>query len=519
MAPTSFLRRSSNLTCFFCLSAVSADSRSYRCPHCGCWNRFDANGEIMSDEPAMHDENLNASSFAKRASPNKDRLPSTYTKPPFCHTCQTNQMLLVNLLSNYLPPPQATPTIVSQHPDYAQRLEQLPAYRESLHVRYPPVCANCQPAVQDEIEQKNQMARTKALGGWLKESKGKERQRFASGSAKDRERLGLQLTIWQVRGVLWWTTLLSVLSAHAAAIRGYDFPHSLARVIPVLPVFCLFSFFYTAWDPTYYRFKKARVQGRDVRIKGKTRYVILQVLSWFSRFATSILLVLPRQSSSWDYLHISAYPLSPRVSTYCSLSLLVEFLVFSSSFTILHLQRPPSIRLIETTPLRGTPESSGHSARASPMPTAPLSNEPDLLASLTLSSKPLMSPTNPVFGRPSLVSQASPIKIDESPDEDAMDWTPTNLSPVKAKDVVDDHDGAWLRPQRFFPPEHPTGLESLFANTKLDDRNVHSAKPTSAAQRDFWNMKAIGLLIAAITIILIPLGSVVYHRWMKGWIQ
>lgn len=248
MAPP-FLRRRGNLTCFFCLSAVSpppVDSRSYRCPHCGCWNRYDANGEIISDEPAMHDEKLNARSFAKRglspllvpclyrrsfsstASPSKDRLPSTYGKGPLCHTCQTNQMLLVNLLSNYLPPPQAsffatityattsTRTIVSQHPDYAQRVQQLPAYRESLHVRYPPVCVNCQPAVEDEIEQKNQMARTKALGGWLKESKGKERQRLVSGSGKDRERLGFQLAIWRVRGALWWTTLLCVLVAHAA---------------------------------------------------------------------------------------------------------------------------------------------------------------------------------------------------------------------------------------------------------------------------------------------------------------
>lgn len=42
----------------------------------------------------------------------------------------------------------------------------------------------------------------------------------------------------------------------------------------MLPTFCLFSLFYTAWDPTYYRSQKARVQGRDVRIKGKTLYVV-----------------------------------------------------------------------------------------------------------------------------------------------------------------------------------------------------------------------------------------------------
>ncbi len=39
------------------------------------------------------------------ASPNKERLPTIYGKGPFCHTCQTNQMLLMNLLSNYLPDP------------------------------------------------------------------------------------------------------------------------------------------------------------------------------------------------------------------------------------------------------------------------------------------------------------------------------------------------------------------------------------------------------------------------------
>ncbi|KAG9314228.1 hypothetical protein JVU11DRAFT_5015 [Chiua virens] len=63
-----FLRRSSTFACFFCLSTPSSplDPRSFRCPHCGCWNRYDANGEIMSDEPAMHDEKMNASSFAKR---------------------------------------------------------------------------------------------------------------------------------------------------------------------------------------------------------------------------------------------------------------------------------------------------------------------------------------------------------------------------------------------------------------------------------------------------------------------
>lgn len=156
------------------------------------------------------------------------------------------------------------------------------------------------------------------------------------------------------------------------------------------------------------------------------------------------------------------------------------------------------------------------------MPTAPIDNEPDHLASLTLSSKPLISSTNPIFGHPSLTSSApsaSPIKVDESPDEDAMDWTPTNPSPVRGKKSVDDNDGAWLRPQRFFPPERPTGLESLFASTKLEDGDAHSAKPSTPVHRSGLSAKATGWWIATITIALIPLGTIVFHRWMKGWIQ
>jgi hypothetical protein len=121
-------RRPSAITCFFCQSNISpapVNTRSFRCPHCATWNRYDAHGEIISDEAAMHEEALNVHSFAKRglnsllsnnyesmthfmfatASPSKSHLPPLYGAGPFCHTCQTNQMMAMNLLSNYLPDP------------------------------------------------------------------------------------------------------------------------------------------------------------------------------------------------------------------------------------------------------------------------------------------------------------------------------------------------------------------------------------------------------------------------------
>ncbi|KAG8898395.1 hypothetical protein FRC00_002865 [Tulasnella sp. 408] len=130
------LRRSrpANTNCFFCNTDIKPsppDPRNFQCPHCSCWNRYDGRGVIISDEAAMHQEQLNMSSYALRA--------------------------------NYLPP--------ASDPAYKQLLEQLPAYKESLNLRYPPLCPSCAPAIEEVLERKNQMARTSVLGGWLRQSK------------------------------------------------------------------------------------------------------------------------------------------------------------------------------------------------------------------------------------------------------------------------------------------------------------------------------------------------------------
>ncbi|KAH7912996.1 Ima1 N-terminal domain-containing protein [Hygrophoropsis aurantiaca] len=516
-----FFRRSSNVSCFFCQSSITpspANPRSFRCPHCSCLNRFDANGEILSDEPAMHDEAMNAKSFAKRASPSKDRLPSSYGRGQFCHTCQTNQMLLINLLSNYLPPPH--------HPDYAKRLEMLPQYRDSLHTRYPPVCAECLPAVEEEIKQKDHMARTQALGGWLQESKGKERRRQVSGTGRERDGLEAHITAWRIRGFLWVTTLAMTLTAHSIVIWDWAPPTFMNSVIPALPAFALVSIFWTAWDPTYYSFRRARIQGRDVRVQGKNLYITLQIFAWLSRLLTTALFALPRYSPLHDYLLVSQST-SIRSRIYCSISLVLELSVVTTSFFVLRVKQPPPVRLIDTSsnrfPSRATSEvvSRHGSVRPSPGPALMSTSEPDFLAALSLSSKPVVQSSNPVFGLPSLLSNipppASPIKIDDDEDENAMDWTPTNPSPSKndttKKHIGAHNDGSWLRPQRFYPPEKPTGLEALFANTKLvddgDQKDRSASRNTNEADKHpYW-----WWWIAAASLILVPLGGVAVRTW------
>jgi hypothetical protein len=58
------------------------------------------------------------------------------------------------------------------------------------------------------------------------------------------------------------------------AALGCSLPHQLTYSRPILPVIALVSIFWTAWDPTYSAFRKAQIQGRDVRVQGKNAYIV-----------------------------------------------------------------------------------------------------------------------------------------------------------------------------------------------------------------------------------------------------
>ncbi|KDR85360.1 hypothetical protein GALMADRAFT_54086 [Galerina marginata CBS 339.88] len=474
-------RRQSNIQCFFCRSPIHipVNLRNFKCPSCACWNRYDEKGEIISDEPAMHEEAMNSRSFAKRASPSKDRLPTLYGPGPFCHSCQTNQMLIINLLSNYLPAPE--------DPEYESRLEMLPAYRESLHVRYPPVCESCLPQVEEEIRRKEQMARVKALGGWL--SKGKERRRRVSAGPDVLEREATPsetIFWWKARGCLWAATLCVSMIGTFSAAYGYHPFSRLSFIHPILPLLVGISLLWTAWDPTFASFRKAQLQGRDVRIHGKRTYNMLQILAWSVRMCSSIILSVRRLRPD---IHI--FQLKNRVYLLTAFS--IELITVVSSYYVLRVQQPPSIRLVDTHAHRfdksrsGTPnpDSRGTTPTASKFPSL----EPDALLSLSLSSKPVISRTKPVFGLPSLQGTIRPLVPKQETNDDEMDWTPTNpdATPYSSNRVPPDGDNNWLRPQRFFAPEKPTGLEGLFESTRIqdepmpfhDDRQVNASMSLS----------------------------------------
>ena len=105
-------------------------------------------------------------------------------------------------------------------PSYAQLLEALPSYKQSLNVRYPPICVDCAPAVEEDIERKNYMARTTALGGWLKQTR-KSAKENAKRAEERKESSWLlnqfvPMLRWRLQGLCWVTTTLVSLGVNLA---------------------------------------------------------------------------------------------------------------------------------------------------------------------------------------------------------------------------------------------------------------------------------------------------------------
>ena len=87
--------------------------------------------------------------------------------------------------------------------------------------RYATVCDDCLPNVEAEIRRRDEMARTRALGAFLKDSRGKDKKRLVETQAR-RDKFEKSLLVWKLRGCLWVLTLLASLVFHFQG-RSCDF--------------------------------------------------------------------------------------------------------------------------------------------------------------------------------------------------------------------------------------------------------------------------------------------------------
>ena len=151
------------------------------------------------------------------------------------------------------------------------------------------------------------MARTSALGHWLKSSKGKGKQRVASGgvhtagkeavqgsrvmAVKDVKRDG---QIWMVRGGVWigalWLSVgvdlackpfaveipsFKIHGISVGSIFDWRIPIDSVWACKLIPSFMTASCFVAlTWNPRENYVRKANIQGRGIKIKGETAYIV-----------------------------------------------------------------------------------------------------------------------------------------------------------------------------------------------------------------------------------------------------
>ncbi|KAH7359974.1 Ima1 N-terminal domain-containing protein [Pyrenochaeta sp. MPI-SDFR-AT-0127] len=150
------LRR--RLRCHYCnvqaRDSVSHIPKTYLCPQCDAVNHFDERGNI-TDPPVEEITTAPVSSFQYLHSRSPSPAMPIAGEELFCDTCQHNQTLVANILAEYLPE--------EDDPKYEKFLASYDAYKSELEDRYPQVCQNCLPRVQDQIRNAGYAARADHL--------------------------------------------------------------------------------------------------------------------------------------------------------------------------------------------------------------------------------------------------------------------------------------------------------------------------------------------------------------------
>ena len=251
------------------------------------------------------------------------------------------------------------------------------------------------------------------------------------------------------------------------------------------------------------------------------------MLAWTSRFVAATIMAW-----GWFRPEMELFPEAAQYKSYLLTHLSIELVVRSlfhfqqlnsqlfvktiiASCLVLRTLQPPAIRLIDSHSHRldssrsATPNlgSRSNTPTTTNFPTIP---EHDVLASLSLSSKPIIAHANPVFGMPSLHGSTP---VNNTSNDDEMDWTPTTSRDALGKA---DNEASWLRPQRFFVPEQPTGLEGLLESTKIQEDPMdldpqvtpnQGLKNSRALMSHLWKWGpfytlSIGILAATSTFLL-----------------
>ena len=138
-----FLNR---LKCHFCgiRSTHSKGSTRFQCTTCEAWNFFDQDGNVIDAPASVVAQQEAPATTALHAFMPVDAIQRVQSQQPlFCNVCLSNQRIVNEALANYLPD--------EDHPEYLEYERKLPQHTVALEKRYPQICQQCAPKVQETI--------------------------------------------------------------------------------------------------------------------------------------------------------------------------------------------------------------------------------------------------------------------------------------------------------------------------------------------------------------------------------
>lgn len=413
---------------------------------------------MSSWESGMSDEKQNVASFRRRASASTLATPTFPTVSPFCHSCQTNQMLILSIMANA---------------DSQDMEEEATArdWQACLEARYPPVCTQCRDMVTDRIEKADKLARRLIWNGWLNRRRSipPSPQKANGETSEHRDSDG------QAVGLLWTLQCAAFILGLAISLATLWRPPTPASVEQVALHVLLLTFHLLSaeWDPTVpqqAQLKRRSSPNLRVKVQGRERFATTQVYLFAIRTVQLLapLLSLFPPPASLPHISLATTPFF----------LLAQCLLLVDAARTLRVVEPESISL-KSRPAAKMDGGSAHSPALG-------------LLSLHSDGARAQSHMNIPAGQEVRETQEAQDAQEE------MDWSPTLAPHAPASNRV--NDDFQLGPQRFFEPVRKTGLEDLL------DRNLALHEERAAVEEQ--GTKRAGQLtwwaaVAAIAVTLV----------------
>ncbi|KAL8787591.1 MAG: hypothetical protein Q9213_002153 [Squamulea squamosa] len=409
--------------CFYCNRRSAQDRkagvRQWQCEQCDAVNHLDEHGEI-TDPPIPSAETTVPARYAQPQPPSSSREANLPDRSLFCPRCIQNQHIVNQALAEYLPS--------QDDPTYSEFEKALPNYRKKMEERFPQVCDDCAPAVDDRIRLTGYAAKTDHLRRMMDRTRGKGDHR-KSWTWKN--------LVVLLGGIGWSISLLGHLVLHVfrglATTAGEDglsdpddtqplltclvqdlfalrYPPSCSKYLNVFAGYTFGLGLLCCWWNPKMQFK---LHGGYGRVVGRADYYKLQLVALAIRFVT------------WKLAATDpTFTMEPRTTKAIhALSLVLELLVLVLSLRAIQIDQQPQVSFQE----HYEPLAPTQSWPQNPLAFKPISRD----LSPSSRSRVQRFPMEKLASPPSVPQQLPyqpPTPPPENDDEDmGMDWTPQHV--------------------------------------------------------------------------------------------